>query len=100
MSNVIKTLEDGKKQQDSDERSYNEKFDGEKLDNFKMPPEKLRKSYGSLPAEEKEALETIRERIEDYQKTIKYTDQDDGEFKYVYHPLEKIGVYVPGGTAL
>ncbi len=100
MSNVIKTLEDVKNNKDSALRSYTEKFDGVKLDNFKVPEEKLRKSYDSLPAEEKDALETIRQRTEDYQKTIKYTDQDDGEFKYVYHPLEKVGVYVPGGTAL
>lgn len=100
MSNVIKTLEDVKNNKDSALRSYTEKFDGVKLDNFKVHEEKLRKSYDSLPAEEKDALETIRQRTEDYQKTIKYTDQDDGEFKYVYHPLEKVGVYVPGGTAL
>src|SRR5699024_2639065 len=59
-----------------------------------------KQSFESLPAEEQRALETIKARIEDYQKTIKYSDQDDGEFKYVYHPLEKVGVYVPGGTAL
>src|SRR5699024_168292 len=62
--------------------------------------EKLEKRYESRPKEEKEALEAIRKRIEEYQKTIKYADKDDDEFKYVYHPLEKVGVYVPGGTAL
>src|SRR5699024_8900224 len=100
MSDIIKTLEDVKKNKDRALRSYTEKFDGVKLDNFKVPAEKLKESYDSLPEDEKESLEMIRQRIEDYQKTIKYSDQNDGEFKYVYHPLEKVGVYVPGGTAL
>ncbi|HIW13069.1 MAG TPA: histidinol dehydrogenase [Candidatus Salinicoccus stercoripullorum] len=100
MSGVMQIIEDVRRNKDAALRSYTEKFDGHAVDSFKVPPEKLRASFDALPQEKREALEKIRERIEDYQRMIRYEDRDDGEFKYVYHPLEKVGVYVPGGTAL
>jgi histidinol dehydrogenase len=100
MSDVIKIIEDVKRNKDAALKDYTAKFDGVALNDFKVPQENLRKSFESLPDEERRALETIKKRIEDYQETIKYSDQDDGEFKYVYHAIEKVGVYVPGGRAL
>ena len=100
MADVIKIIEDVKRNKDQALKDYTERFDGIALDDFKVSAEKLKKSFESLPDEEKQALEMIKKRIEDYQATIKYSDQDDGEFKYVYHPIEKVGVYVPGGRAL
>lgn len=100
MADVIKIIEDVKRNKDQALKDYTERFDGIALDDFKVSAGKLKKSFESLPDEEKQALELINKRIEDYQATIKYSDQDDGEFKYVYHPIEKVGVYVPGGRAL
>ncbi|MCD2138601.1 histidinol dehydrogenase [Salinicoccus halitifaciens] len=100
MADVIKIIENVKQNKDQALKDYTERFDGIALDDFKVSAEKLKESFESLPDEEKQALETIKKRIEDYQTTIKYSDQDDGEFKYVYHPIEKVGVYVPGGRAL
>jgi len=100
MADVIKIIEDVKRNKDQALKDYTERFDGIALDDFKVSAEKLKDSFDSLPEEEKQALEMIKKRIEDYQATIKYSDQDNGEFKYVYHPIEKVGVYVPGGRAL
>ncbi|SOC41825.1 histidinol dehydrogenase [Salinicoccus kekensis] len=100
MADVIKIIEDVKRNKDQALKDYTERFDGIALNDFKVSAENLKKSFESLPDEEKQALELIKKRIEDYQATIKYSDQDDGEFKYVYHPIEKVGVYVPGGRAL
>lgn len=100
MSDVIKIIEDVKRNKDRALKDYTEKFDKVTLGDFKVSAEHLKRSFESLPDEEKQALELIKKRIEDYQATIKYSDQDDGEFKYVYHPIEKVGVYVPGGRAL
>ena len=100
MRGVMEIIEDVRQNKDAALRSYTEKFDGRTLDAFKVSREKLKDSYDALPEDKRQALEKIRERIEDYQRTIRYEDRDDGEFKYVYHPLEKVGVYVPGGTAL
>lgn len=100
MGDVMDIIEEVRQNKDAALRQYTEKFDGRTLESFKVPAEKLKESYDSLPETQRQALEKIKARIETYQKTIKYEDQNDGEFKYVYHPLEKIGVYVPGGTAL
>ncbi|WP_411842967.1 histidinol dehydrogenase [Salinicoccus sp. HZC-1] len=100
MADVMEIIEAVRQEKDAALRQYTEKFDGRTLDSFKVPAEKLEDSYNALPDAERQALEKIKKRIEAYQRTIKYEDQDDGEFKYVYHPIEKVGVYVPGGTAL
>ncbi len=100
MSDVMNIIEDVRQNKDAALRDYTKKFDGRDLESFKVPVSRLEESYNALPETERQALEKIKERIEIYQETIKYEDRKDGEFKYVYHPLEKIGVYVPGGTAL
>lgn len=79
---------------------YTEKFDGQKLTDLKVPKEYLKESYDNLDSEIKEALSIARKRIIAYEESILYQDKDLGEFKYVYRPIEKVGVYVPGGTAL
>lgn len=79
---------------------YTAQFDNQTLDTFRVDKAALRESYDAISGEEREALETIKQRIGQYQESIKYTDMDHGEFQYVYHPIEKVGVYVPGGTAL
>lgn len=79
---------------------YTDKFDKKSLSTLKVPVADLKASYDNLDPEIKEALEIIRDRIWDYENSIKYEDKDLGEFKYVYQPLERVGVYIPGGIAL
>lgn len=81
-------------------RNYTEIFDQQRIADFKVPISYLKESYEALEPEVREALQTIKQRIEGYEKSIKYQDQDLNEFRYVYRPLEKVGVYIPGGTAL
>lgn len=79
---------------------YTEKFDKESLTSLKVAVADLKASYDGLHPEIKQALEISRDRILDYEMSIKYEDKDLGEFKYVYQPLERVGVYIPGGIAL
>ncbi|MFB9861141.1 histidinol dehydrogenase [Salinicoccus siamensis] len=97
---VMEIIERVRTEGDAALLSYTEQFDGQSPESFKVPKERLEESYDALSYEEKEAFETIRRRIEQYQLSIKYEDKAEGEFQYVYHPLEKVGVYIPGGTAL
>ncbi|GAB3055638.1 histidinol dehydrogenase [Salinicoccus sesuvii] len=97
---VMEIIEHVRSDGDRALHDYTAQFDNQTLDTFKVDKAALKDSYDAISSEEREALETIKRRIEHYQKSIKYTDMDHGEFRYVYHPLEKIGVYVPGGTAL
>lgn len=95
--NILQTVREGKDQALLD---YTEAFDFQALESIKVDKEDLKESYDALAEDVKEALKTARDRIVAYEKSILYPDKDFGEFNYVYHPLEKVGVYVPGGTAL
>lgn len=97
---VMEIIKNVRKNKDQALRDYTKKFDKQKIDNFKLPIKHLQESYQSLDIEVRDSLEFIKSRIEDYEKKIKYKNRDLGEFQYVYHPLEKVGFYVPGGKAL
>lgn len=100
MQNVMGIIENVRKNKDAALLDYTEKFDGQKLDQIKVPTEYLKESYDKLDADIKSALELARDRITAYEESIKYQDKDLGEFSYIYRPLERAGIYVPGGTAL
>lgn len=100
MQNVLTILETVRRNKDQALIDYTKDFDQQELGTIKVPVEQLKESYDHLDQEIKEALQIARERIKAYEESILYEDRDLGEFKYVYRPLEKVGVYVPGGTAL
>lgn len=79
---------------------YTKAFDKQALEHIKVPIKDLKESYDALDEDLKEALSTARDRIVAYEERILYKDKALVEFTYVYRPLEKVGVYVPGGTAL
>lgn len=100
LKNVMDILNEVQESKDEALIEYTEKFDGKKIDKIKIPENYLKESYEQLDPNTKAALKVAKDRVTDYEQKIKYTNKDLGEFKYVYRPLEKIGVYVPGGTAL
>ncbi|CEA01693.1 Histidinol dehydrogenase [Jeotgalicoccus saudimassiliensis] len=100
LDNVLSIIEDVKQNKDDALKKYTAQFDGQKIEDFKVPAEKLKNSFDNLSIDEQNSLILIKERIANYQQSIKYKDFEDGEFSYVYHPLERIGIYIPGGTAL
>ena len=97
---VVAILNEVRENKDAALKAYSKQFDQQSLTSLKVPVEKLKASYDALEPQVKASLETIKARIEAYETAIKYQDKSLGEFRYVYRPLEKVGVYVPGGTAL
>ncbi len=97
---VVAILKEVRENKDEALKTYSQQFDQQTLTSLKVPVEKLKASYDTLEPQVKASLETIKARIEAYETAIKYQDKSLGEFRYVYRPLEKVGVYVPGGTAL
>ena len=97
---VVAILKEVRENKDAALRAYSKQFDQQTLTSLRVPVEKLKASYDALEPQVKASLETIKARIEAYETAIKYQDKSLGEFRYVYRPLEKVGVYVPGGTAL
>ncbi|NLM19128.1 MAG: histidinol dehydrogenase [Clostridiaceae bacterium] len=97
---VMQVLQTVRKNKDQALREYTAKFDQQEIVEFRVPVEYLKASYEALEPELQDALQFIKQRIESYEAKIKHQDLDLGEFQYVYHPLERVGFYVPGGQAL
>ncbi|AZB44442.1 histidinol dehydrogenase [Bacillus sp. FJAT-42376] len=97
-------IEDVKKQGDEALRRYTEKFDGVRLDSFRVTEEEIRDAYSKI---EDSLLAVIREAIENItlfhskQKRDSWfmTNPDGTVLGQKVTPLDSAGVYVPGGTA-
>jgi histidinol dehydrogenase len=72
-------------------------------DEFRLPVGKLEQAYRSLPADLLEAMETAASRIRcfhEFQPLPNWeTSEMGGRLGQRVTPIERVGVYVPGGTA-
>lgn len=83
---------------------YGEKFDGVKLDSLAVTEKEIEEAYNSCDKELISALEEAKENIWNYHsKQLNNSWMDtskSGEILgQIYTPIEKVGIYVPGGTA-
>lgn len=85
---------------DSALKAYNAQLDGVETNDLAIPYSDLVTAYNNIDGALREALTTSHERIKAFQTTIKWSDnQGTDECYEMYHPLERVGVYVPGGKA-
>lgn len=98
-SQVLTIIQTVQKKGDAALRDYSKQFDSVTLDNFEIPEEQWISAYDSLEPALKQAMETAHDSIARYQESIKLTDSTGDELFQKVHPLNKVGVYVPGGTA-
>ena len=82
---------------------YNEKFDGAKMDALEVTPEELDAALEQVDGEFLRILELAARNIRQYHtKQIRsgfFLEQDGIVLGQKITPIEKVGVYVPGGTA-
>ncbi|MBL1223831.1 histidinol dehydrogenase [Enterococcus sp. BWR-S5] len=83
---------------------YSKKFDRAVLTELEISQEQLEQAYLQLDEDVKQALEKAKENIISYHKKQKQNDFMDSEKSGVFRgqlvrPLQRVGVYVPGGTA-
>jgi len=69
-----------------------------------IPRERLQRSLDGLPEEQARALRTAAERIRRYHERQKqgswqYTEADGSVFGQQVTPIDRVGIYVPGGKA-
>jgi len=81
---------------------YSEKFDGAAP--YEITKERLEKAYHSCPAALISALEHAARNIRDYNekllsKTVEWSSPDGGRVGRIVRGLNRVGIYVPGGTA-
>ena len=86
---------------------FTEKFDRLKVgsvSNLEMDQSRLQQALETIPRDQRVALEKAAERIRDYherqsQKSWQYEDEDGTVLGQKVTPLDRAGLYVPGGKA-
>ncbi len=85
-------------------RYYTKKFDGAEIDSIKMNPKELslllKKAEPSFISILKESASNIRTfHKAQVRKPLSIKVKENSELRQLYRPIEKVGVYVPGGKA-
>lgn len=86
-------------------REYTERFDGVKVESFRVPQQAIEQARGKVKPETAAALEQaaaqIREFHERQLQQSWFSVREDGALVGArVTPLESVGIYVPGGRAL
>jgi len=104
---VASILADVKKRGDAAVLEYTRKFDRLPLVDaaaMELPKVELKAAFDSLPADQKNALEQAALRVTSYHKkqvqiSWNYLDEDGTMLGQQITPLDRVGLYVPGGKA-
>ncbi|HEY8394568.1 MAG TPA: histidinol dehydrogenase, partial [Thermaerobacter sp.] len=69
-----------------------------------VPAGRLRQALDTLPARERQALEAAARRIAAYHarllpRDVRWTDEAGNQLGQLVRPLDRVGIYVPGGRA-
>ncbi len=100
-------LADVRRQGDAALLRYTEKFDrlrSASVAELELPRDRLRDAFEALPAEQREALEFAAGRIRRYAEhqrveAFEYQEEDGTMLGQKVEPLDRVGLYVPGGKA-
>jgi histidinol dehydrogenase len=79
-----------------------EKFDGVKLTTLEVKPSQIKGAYKKVDAKLIDAMKLAAERIGNFhqmQKERALQSYTHGKTGWLVRPLERVGVYAPGGTA-
>jgi len=107
---VADILADVRTRGDAAVLEYTERFDGLKaasVAEFEIPRGELQAALASLPPARRQALEAAAERVRDYHqrqlevsgRSWSYRDADGTLLGQKVTPLDRVGIYVPGGKA-
>ncbi|SFM37181.1 histidinol dehydrogenase [Gracilibacillus orientalis] len=101
-SNIIADVQEGG---DQAVRSYIEKFDGKAPETFLVSKEERKAAWDKVEDEVIQALQHAADNIRDFHRKqlnnsrMMQADEDviSGQ---LYRPIDRVGIYVPGGTAV
>lgn len=102
--NVITILETVRKEGDRALKDYTLAFDKAELQEFQVPVDEIRDSSQQISESLKEAIAIAKSNIERFHKSQKPEDlvintMPGVECRLKHKPIEKVGLYIPGGTA-
>jgi histidinol dehydrogenase len=81
---------------------YTLKFDNFRISRLEVPHSEIQAAYQQVAPELVEALKLSAQRIRDFhqeQKELVWKGVDGPQWGQLVRPLEKVGLYAPGGTA-
>ena len=101
---VMEILAGVEKDGDAALKEFTKKFDGVEIDDFLVSQDEIEAAYLQCEEDFIKAMKRAKDNIWDYhQKQIKeswITNKNSGIILgQLYNPMEKVGIYVPGGTA-
>ena len=107
---VADILADVQQRGDAAVLAYTERFDGlsaESLKTLELTQAELKAAFDGLPAAQRDALESAARRVRSYHEAQKkasgeswsYRDEDGTLLGQKVTPLDRVGIYVPGGKA-
>ncbi|MDO9252333.1 histidinol dehydrogenase [Hydrogenophaga sp.] len=107
---VADILADVQQRGDAAVLEYTARFDGlnaESLKSLELTQAELKTAFHSLPAAQRDALESAARRVRSYHEAQKkasgeswsYRDEDGTLLGQKVTPLDRVGIYVPGGKA-
>ena len=101
---VESILKDVKARGDKALIKYTEKFDGVKLENLEVTEEEIQKAFDTIDKDLMEVIQYSHDNIKKFHEKQVRNDflirQENGVvLGQVVNPIEKVGLYVPGGTA-
>jgi histidinol dehydrogenase len=107
---VAEILADVRARGDAAVLEYTERFDGVKADSvaaLELGRDELERALASIPAAQREALEAAARRVRAYHerqleaggRSWSYRDEDGTLLGQKVTPLDRVGIYVPGGKA-
>ena len=109
-SRVAEILADVQKRGDAAVLEYTQRFDGlsaPSMQHLVLTQSELKAAFDSLPAAQKDALQAAAKRVRSYHEAQKkasgeswsYQDEDGTLLGQKVTPLDRVGIYVPGGKA-
>lgn len=100
---VTRILHDIRTGGDSALRSWTEKLDGKSPSSFRVSSDSLQTALKSISSVERAALELAAARIESFYRkqpvTSWITQEMGGALGQLIRPIQRVGLYIPGGTA-
>ncbi len=100
-SAVLQMLRDVRAEGDAAVRRYAKLLDDTDLDDLDVPRAELEAAWDATPADLQDALKLAAKRITSFHEATRPRDWVDlgGGLGELVRPLERVGLYAPGGTA-